>query len=395
MNKIKTDEKQNFKESFNMVWWNHKCSNTTETIQSLTTFFSKINKSNSNLGKGIMERNNTYQSSLYHFLLYYCSRSQPVFFTVFNRTLFYGMILGKNSCALHLCSPSYASAEHLISDAFHLIENKLISKVINTFRITSITLRDVDDSVVTLLRNNIQKYPIHITSIKRIPYAIYDLQKTLPLKGKEFSNIRWHLNKFNRANHTIKIRSAKNIEKPLLHLIGKWRRQAIHKRGFSFADVTSDKYGAHLLESISNASLDVRNDDCRFINHNNLFYRILEIDNQISSFHLGYQLGFLRHSDMCAHAIGITDLSIPHLAEYAQIDFWTYMANKGIRYVNDGPSWRKSLEIFKQKFRPIEKQNSYWINISLDELNTNIIKDEKNDHSSCSTSCNIDEHKFR
>ena len=147
-------------------------------------------------------------------------------------------------------------------------------------------------------------------------------------------------------------------------------------RGFSFADVHSDKYGAKLLSIINDYSNKKDTKEPINLYNDRIFYRILEIDNCISSFHLGYNIGFFNKSKFFAHAIGISDLTIPHLSEYAQIDFWKYIAQKGIRYVNDGPTWKNSLETYKNKFRPMEKQYLYWMTLSLDKSNSNTIENK-------------------
>lgn len=93
--------------------------------------------------------------------------------------------------------------------------------------------------------------------------------------------------------------------------------------------------------------------------------RILKIDGKIAAVNIGYSLGIFSHQNVFAHAIGISDLSIAHLAEFAQYDFWKQVHQAGYQYINDGPSWRRSLEVYKSKFRPIAKKRYYWATLSL------------------------------
>ena len=147
------------------------------------------------------------------------------------------------------------------------------------------------------------------------------------------------------------------VRQPLLHLFGSWRRHAIKNRGFSFSNLESDKIGAKLI-ILLNTQQTSKN---ILFNNNPLFYRILKVNGQVSSFHFGFPLEFSDHPNVFAHAIGISDVTIPHLSEFSQIDFWKYIQSQGFQFVNDGPSWKKSLALYKMKYRPFQINNYYWI----------------------------------
>jgi len=371
----KTDVSVLIKNS-DMIWWRQDHLSISQNIKSLLSFLKTLFQKNQSLKTMLIFKDFTYSSSIIHYLLYYCSLPYPTFLAAIDTTLFFGVIIGKKSKAIHLHCQSNQSPRDQFLNIKNLLQTDLFSRIVKSNHISTLVLRDVNDQIVNYMRNK-QETPFQFVSLKQIPFAMYDLKETLSMKGSRFSNIRWHLNKFEQANHTISIKSGKHMEKPLLHLIGKWRRHAIHQRCFSFADVHSDIFGAKIIDCIENKSFDNFKKDIIALKLDNIFYRILEIDNQVVSFHLGYRLGFFKDSDVCAHAIGITDLSIPHLSEYAQIDFWRYIEGEKIRYVNDGPSWRKSLEVFKDKFRPIKKQNYFWMTLSLDKLESNTIKNNQ------------------
>ena len=347
------------------IWKRNKNHSLEKNIKSLEYFINDILKKNDTIKKTMNYSYNTYYSTPFHFLLYYLSLPNPVFFTYINSSLFYGVFIGRKYKIIHLCCPIYSSKDLLLSDIIELLNKEVICKIVKQFNIKSIVLRDFDVELIKSLKKSKEKLPFQVTSLKEIPYAIYDLENTLSLKGKKFANIRWHLNKFKKENHQIEIIEHIKNEKPLIHLIGKWRSNAINDRGFSFIDVRSDKFGSKLIRILQHLNNTSNSKEMNFIHFDNCYFRVLKIDNQISSFHLGYPIGFLQKSNLFAHAIGITDLNIPHLAEYAQIEFWKYIHSRGFRFVNDGPSWRKSLEIFKIKFRPIQIQKYYWVSLSL------------------------------
>ena len=101
------------------------------------------------------------------------------------------------------------------------------------------------------------------------------------------------------------------------------------------------------------------------ISSKDVLSRVLKIDGKIASFNLGYPLGLNEKTNVFAHAIGIADITIQRLAEYAAIDFWKIVKNQGYKYINDGPTWRKGLVDFKKKFGAINRKRYYWATISI------------------------------
>jgi hypothetical protein len=235
--------------------------------------------------------------------------------------------------------------------------------ILNKRKVKKMLLRDIDHSVVNHLRNHPSIGPFHLQNIRQIRYNTYDLNKTLGLTGVSYANLRWHLNNFEKADHKIKVVPLQEAKKPVIHLIGQWRKDAISKRGFSFVDVRSDKqgiilYDQKILQMIQHVSSP------HVFPLRTMISRVLEIDGVVKTFNLGFSLGLFHPQPVFAHAIGIADTSIPHLAEYAQIDFWTQVQLAGYQYINDGPSWRNTLETYKEKFRPLIKKDYYWATFS-------------------------------
>ena len=280
----------------------------------------------------------SYNSSIFHFLLYYCYKPKKGFVVKTKNSIIFCSYSGKNLKDLIISIPIFKSRKKAIIDLIDLFEK---------FEYKTIMLRDFDDGFINILRKDYDDL-IKSSSLKEIYYATYDINKTLDLKGNNFSNLRWHLNSFEKANHKIECVNLKENEKEVIHLIGKWRSKTIKERGFSFIDVRSDKMAATFFSK----------------NHfDSVLSNVLKIDGIISSFNLGFPLGFSDRTDIFAHAVGINDISIPHLAEYSQFEFWKQLKKSGYGFVNDGPTWRKSLGEFKKKFYPISMKRYYWLNI--------------------------------
>ncbi len=347
------------------IWQKNEDLSIIETISSLEQYFQKLAINNSIIKSQLNEEFKRYQASLYHFMLYYLPKPNHSFIINIKKSLFFAAFIGNNYKSLQISCPIYFSEESMLDDLNKLLNIKELKFILKEIDINSILLRDVNSKIVNILRKINKKHCFNLNQLKEIPYANYDLKKTLQMKGSQFSNLRWHLNKFNSKNYKIELVQHTHIEKKINHLIGKWRRHAIREREFSFSDVRSDKFGAKLVSAMINMNNNDSHDDFVFLNPDKCFFRVLKINNIVSSFHMGFPLGFFKKSTIFAHSIGISDLSIPHLAEYAQIDFWKYIYHYGFRYVNDGPSWKRSLEIYKNKFRPTHIQKYYWATLSL------------------------------
>jgi hypothetical protein len=303
-----------------------------------------------------------YHQSLIYFLLYYAYYPKIPFIIQYNNHLVFGSIYGRNHTNLELSFPLLQDSQSILDILHQLMHDLSFKTILEEANISQILLRDAPDEFIQNYRSLNIKNEFEISSIKEINYQTYKITRSLHLKGKEFANLRWHINKFKKDNHTIESVFLSGYEKAVIHLIGAWKKNAVAKRGFSYINVRSDKQAVRLFSS----SEKIKNkkskknpviSDC--------IIRVLKIDGHIKSFHLGYPLGIFSKKKVFAHAIGINDISIPHLAEYAQYDFWKQIQKIGYEFVNDGPSWRSSLEVFKQKFRPIGKKRYYYVTLQL------------------------------
>jgi hypothetical protein len=348
------------------IWTFDSRSITSETFDSLQHFLKKQKTIHSEQIKSetFGAINIAYHQSIIHFLLYYAYYPKIPFIISKKNQLVFGSFYGKNYNKIELSFPEILNSESIISQLNLILSLSSFQKLLQDAHVNQVLLRDVTDEMAHNLRFSENFLPWQLSSLREISYKIYNVKKTLNKKGKQFANLRWHLNKFHNENHAIESVSLHDHVKPVIHLIGSWKRNAIQKRGFSFINVRSDKQAARLFGSISINNRKNFEDSCRSI-ANDCIIRVLKIDGKIRSFNFGYPLGVYSKQNVFAHAIGISDLSIPHLAEYAQYDFWKQIHKEGYGFVNDGPSWKTSLEVYKQKFRPIDKRRYYFTNLKI------------------------------
>ncbi|MDG6219201.1 MAG: hypothetical protein QCI00_07150 [Candidatus Thermoplasmatota archaeon] len=352
------------------VWSLDNEEHTIGSIQSLQRFLFKEIYDNQRLPKDSSSDQTSsydvpYHQSLFHFFLYYTYSPKIPFVVSTEQCLFFGSFYGRNHSSLELSVPLFYKSSIMVRGMETLLNDSLFAHLLKEAKVKQIILRDVSEEVILLIRSS-ENCSITLRSLKEIQYQTYDVNKTLRKTGKEFANLRWHLNKFQKDNHIIQCVSLSDHVKPVIHLIGSWKRAAIKQRGFSYVNINSDKLAARLFsknndmclgnEQLNTCSLTI--DDCAS--------QVLLVDGKVASFHAGYPLGIFKKQPVFAHAIGITDISIPHLAEYAQYEFWKEIQKKGYHYVNDGPSWKMSLETYKKKFRPISKKRYYYATIDID-----------------------------
>lgn len=286
-------------------------------------------------GIGFDKDSNSYNCSVFHFLIYYCYPPKVPFFYRGDSCVVFGCFMGNKKKDLVVSIPFFSSKEKAFLDLKILLEK---------IGVDCCLLRDIDDGFVNLLKKDFSNV-FRIKSLKELFYAEYDIQRVLKLSGNDFSNLRWHLNNFKKTDHKVEVVSLKDNVKQVVHLVGKWRKKTIEERGFSFIDVRSDKFAANFFG--------------RYGFFDDVLCRVLKVDGVVSAFNLGYSIG----SGLFAHSVGICDYSISHLAEYAQYDFWQYVFEKGYTLVNDGPTWRGSLEVYKNKFNPVKKDRFYWADL--------------------------------
>lgn len=301
-----------------------------------------------------------YHRSLFHFLLYYAYYPKIPFVTFTNDQVVFGSFYGRSYSRLELSFPLMQYSDSIKTQLRSFLMDSSFNSLIKQANIKQILVRDIFDQLAHNLRASNLSMPFQLSSLREIQYQTYDLEKTVAKKGKEFANLRWHLNKFKRNNHIVESVPLSTNIKPVIHLIGSWKKNAIKHRGFSYINVRSDKQAARLFNKKFEST-----DYTEQPSLSDCIARVLKVDGQIKSFNFGYPIGIFSRKNVFAHAIGIADLSIPHLAEYAQYDFWKLIKKSGYHFVNDGPSWKSSLETYKQKFRPRVKKRYYYAFLKL------------------------------
>ena len=189
---------------------------------------------------------------------------------------------------------------------------------------------------------------IDLKNIKEFKYYIYDLRSIARLAGRCWKNVRQKIATFNKNHSGLSMEplSMKNAT-DVVHFIGEWRRQLLNKRELSYSNLEKNKFAA-LYYSDKNDS-------------KNVWASVYSLDGRVVSFQLLYRLG----ENTAAHTIGLADTSINGLSEAAQLDVWERLNDHGVRYINDGASWRPGLDRYKQKFNPIGSQQVFECKVSI------------------------------
>jgi hypothetical protein len=183
---------------------------------------------------------------------------------------------------------------------------------------------------------------LDIKNIKEFNYWIYDLDKLNSLRGIKWKNVRQKISAFQKDNPKLKIEPlGKSNYKDVIHFIGAWRRTLLSNRGLSYANLEKNKFAAHYYAD--------KND------FTNIWSTVYRLSGRVVAVQLLYRLG----TNSAAHAIGLADTSIPGLSETTQINIWEQLHKQGIRYINDGPSWRTGLDRYKRKFNPVSAQQVF------------------------------------
>jgi len=346
------------------LWHIKNKSNDFSYIDSLFSYLSEIKKDISE-SSNIDTKTTPYNYSFFHYISYYTYYPKEPFINYKKNSLMFGAFTDQKFKQVEFSFPLFQDPSSALNHLDRILSNKEFSSILKKYKTKNILLRDIDDEFVNLLRNNEDNYNFSLKSLKELNYNIYDLKKTLDLNGEEFSNLRWHLNKFKNSNYRVEEIKLSDAIKPVIHLIGKWRKKATRDRGFSYVNVRSDKLAARLFSNIEKyfALQNINS----LVDPKNILSKVLKINGEVAAFNLGFPLGLFNKQKIFAHAVGISDISISHLAEYAQYDFWKKVKEKGYKYINDGPTWKNDLETYKNKFRPIKKERYYWASISLKE----------------------------
>ena len=183
-----------------------------------------------------------------------------------------------------------------------------------------------------------------LTNIKEFNYYIYDLKTLNDLHGNCWKNVRQKVTAFNSNYPKNKFKIERlNLDncRETVHFIGGWRRELIARRELSYANLEKNKFAAQYFAD--------KND------FDHIWSTVYRHRGSVVAFQLLYRLG----PTAAGHAIGLADTNIKGLAEASQVDIWKQVYNCGIRFINDGPSWRPGLERYKKKFNPLLIQKVY------------------------------------
>jgi hypothetical protein len=183
---------------------------------------------------------------------------------------------------------------------------------------------------------------LEVKNIKEFNYYIYDLSHLGELSGNRWKNVRQKIAGFNRSYPKLKIEhlTPENSEN-VVHFIGAWRRYILSSRGHSYANLEKNKFAVRYYSH--------KND------MKNIWSTVYKLKGRVVAFQLLYRLG----ENSAAHAIGVADTEFKGLTETAQVDIWRRANQHGIRYINDGASWRAGLDRYKRKFNPVSIQTVF------------------------------------
>ena len=183
---------------------------------------------------------------------------------------------------------------------------------------------------------------LKIRNIKEFNYYIYDLASLGDLHGNRWKNVRQKIRAFNREYPKLKFERLSTMNyNETIHFIGSWRKQLLDQRGYSYSNLEKNKFAAKFYSD---------NSDFK-----NIWAMVYKLSGRLVAFQLLYRLG----ANSAAHAIGLADTEIRNLSEFTQMHIWSEVKRAGIRYINDGASWRIGLEKYKQKFNPISCQKIF------------------------------------
>ncbi len=315
-------------------------------------------------GRGI-----PYNTSPFHFMLYYAPPPNRPFVLFSADSIMFGFFGGKKNDRLNISFPVYGDIKTAVVAMDGFLNAGEVKSLLRAKDINNFLLRDIDENFANALIKEKYSKTFRLSSLKELNYRTYDIQSTLAMVGKDFSNLRWRLNQFKRGKHRVDHISLSETREQVIHLIGQWRRQALKERDFSYADVRSDRFGAGFFGNSAYGPGNEsgrRNESANFTMKGKVISRVLKVDGKTASFNLGYPLGITGDGGVFAHAIGISDITIPGLSEYAQVDFWKQVYKSGYGFINDGPTWRKGLAVYKDKFRPVMRERYYWATVDIE-----------------------------
>jgi hypothetical protein len=183
---------------------------------------------------------------------------------------------------------------------------------------------------------------LEVKNVKEFKYYIYDLDTLNELRGNQWKTVRQKISTFKRNYPKLKVEplSSQNYDETK-HFIGAWRRELLANRGLSYANIEKNKFAREYYSE--------KND------FRHIWSTVYRLGTRVVAFQLAYRLG----PETAAHAIGLADTNIKGLSEFTQIQIWEQLHNDGIRFINDGPSWRPGLQKYKLKFNPVTSQQVF------------------------------------
>jgi hypothetical protein len=244
-----------------------------------------------------------------------------------NCLIFFSMIGTKKNPHFKIFKPLGKDTKSAVEVLIELIQalNQVTSNPITLTCLTNEHLKEI-------------KKQIEIKKVKNFEYYLYDLEEISELKGTKWKNVRHKINSFQKSHPKVRIEDLDETNsKKALHFISTWRKEAAAK-GFSYIDVDKNKTGARYYQDK--------------IDHKFLWAKIYYLHGKVEAYQLIYKLLTNEPAGGCAHAVGMANNSVLGLSEFSQIDIWRHVKAHGIRYVNDGPSWRPGLVRYKRKFNP-------------------------------------------
>jgi len=202
----------------------------------------------------------------------------------------------------------------------------------------------LDNESLSAIKKNDQ---LKVKNIKEFNYYIYDLSQLRDLSGNKWKNVRQKIANFNKNYPKLKTEKlSPDNYRQVIHFIGAWRRYLLNKRNFSYSNLEKNKFAAEYYST--------KND------FKNIWSVVFRLAGRVVAFQLLYRLG----KDSAAHAIGLADTDLKGLSEFTQVHIWKELAHAGIKYINDGPSWRPGLDRYKRKFNPMAEQQIFECKIS-------------------------------
>jgi hypothetical protein len=178
--------------------------------------------------------------------------------------------------------------------------------------------------------------PDRLNLIKEVPGQrwkgftehVFDMDRTLSMKGRSFKPLREKIKQFQRSGHEMRSEELSNRNvKDANAIFEKW----VHARGIR------NIYGLEeRVKGLKNVLKDIKG---------TVYY----LEKEPVAVQAAYEV-----PGGAAHFLGLCTRRIPGLNESVQLEFWKEISKEGIKYVNDGPTGRSALGDYKKKFGPVK-----------------------------------------